>query len=64
MNNAKLVMREEFKQLVDIWNHKGHDHVVEVRFNGTTINLYCSYYVDPEKVFFINVIDTSELTTL
>lgn len=60
----QLVTLEEFKQLVELWEYKGHKNVVEVRFNSNTLNLYCPDYVEPDKVFFLNVIDTSLLVTL
>ena len=55
---AKLIDRDEFKSVVELWRSKGHENVVRAEFNGVTINLFVQDYVYPEREYFLNVIDS------
>lgn len=57
MSNAIKVSTERFKQEVDLWKLKGHEHVVKPIIYGHAIMLEIRDYVEPSKVYFIPVLD-------
>jgi len=55
MTDESLVTREEFKSAVELWRSKGHDNVVNVRFEDGDMILIVPDYVDPDRSYFISV---------
>lgn len=55
MIDESLVTREEFKTEVELWRSKGHDNVVNARFEDGDMILVVPDYVDPGRAYFISV---------
>lgn len=55
MEQLALVTLEDFKNEVELWRSKGHDNVVDARFEDGDMLLIVPDYVDPERSCFISV---------
>lgn len=55
MIDESLVTVADFKAAVELWRSKGHDNVVDARFEDGDMILVVSDYVDPNRAYFISV---------
>jgi len=61
-NQSYPLTKEDFRMMVEVWQSKGHEHVVRVEFDEETgeMILVVQDYVDPNVSGFIKVAPWSQ----